>query len=934
MKNNLLSTLCVFFLQVAVPLYAVNYELPLYMKANLKKTTYPAKATEPDIPIYKASPDCVSDNSGLSSKLSVRDFLQSKEADNSEVAVSGFPPLIKISTPEITYNAYSTDLESNEATNSDFAGDTYTVSVSATPAEGGSLSGNGTYNYGNMVTLNATPKNGYSFANWTENGVVVSTNSTYTFSINSNRNLVARFTPFTFNVLISAIPSEGGTLSGGGIYDYGSTVTLNATPRAGYIFVNWIENGIAVSTNSIFSFKVNSSRTLFANFISNSFSGIILATAIPTAGGTADGGGTYNYGSVATLTATSNTGYNFSSWTENGTIASISPEFSFTVGGNRNLQANFSITSHSVSVTSSPTVGGTASGSGTYIFGSVINLNATPNTGYRFVNWTENGTEVSNNSTYYVKLDSNRNLVANFTPDTYNILISSAPPAGGVVSGGGTYEYGSVVTLSAKTNKGYSFTGWTEDGTLVSKDSTYSFVVKKNRTVLANLEPEMHTISVTASPAEGGSVSGGGTYGYGSMLTLYIIPMNGYHFVNWTENGSEISTSSTYSFTVNADRTLVANYKLDTYIISAFSSPSVTGLVSGGNTYGYGSLATLTAANRKGYIFINWTEGGTIVSTDSIYSFIVERNRTITANYFVNVQTVAAIASPAEGGFISGGGTYNFGSVVTLNATPHIGFNFINWTENDTQVSTSSVFSISVDTDRTLVANFSHNTSNNGIILASVSPAAGGTVSGSNSYDFGSIATVKAIANTGYCFSNWTEGGTVVSTDSIYSFTVERSRNLVAVYTINTHIISITASTADGGFFSGSGTYNYGSTAFLNATPYIGYRFVNWTENGVSISANSAYSFTVESNRTLAANFTLLVGLQENISQEIRMYPNPANNNLHFEYAFPEKAEIKIYNNTGQLVLTSFEKAINISHLAIGTYVVKVNEQVLKLVKL
>ena len=71
---------------------------------------------------------------------------------------------------------------------------TYTVSVSANPNNGGIVAGGGTYQQGQSCTVNATAATGYNFQKWTENGNQVSTNANYTFSVTSNRSLVAHFT--------------------------------------------------------------------------------------------------------------------------------------------------------------------------------------------------------------------------------------------------------------------------------------------------------------------------------------------------------------------------------------------------------------------------------------------------------------------------------------------------------------------------------------------------------------------------------------------------------------------------------------------------------------------------------------------------------------------------------------------------------------------
>jgi hypothetical protein len=67
-------------------------------------------------------------------------------------------------------------------------------------------------------------------------------------------------------------------------------------------------------------------------------------------------------------------------------------------------------------------------------------------------------------------------------------------------------------------------------------------------------------INATANPAEGGTVTGAGTYANGSTVTLTATANEGYTFVNWTENDNVVSTNATYTFVVNEGRTLVANF--------------------------------------------------------------------------------------------------------------------------------------------------------------------------------------------------------------------------------------------------------------------------------------------------------------------------------------------------------------------------------------
>ena len=219
----------------------------------------------------------------------------------------------------------------------------YTVSLSSSPAVGGTTNGGGAFDSGSSVTVTASPNTGYTFSNWTENGIIVSTNSSYQFTINGNRNLIANFMVASaqYSITLSSNPLVGGTTSGGGAFNSGSSVTVTAAPNAGYTFSNWTENGIIVSTNANYQFTIVQDRTLIANFITASAQYSITLSSNPLVGGTTSGGGSFNSGTLVTVTATPNAGYTFTSWTEGITIASSNANYTFTITGNKILVANF-----------------------------------------------------------------------------------------------------------------------------------------------------------------------------------------------------------------------------------------------------------------------------------------------------------------------------------------------------------------------------------------------------------------------------------------------------------------------------------------------------------------------------------------------------------------------------------------------------------------
>ena len=361
----------------------------------------------------------------------------------------------------------------------------------------------------------------------------------------------------TYTISVSANPTNEGTVSGGGSYQQGQTCTVHAIANSGYAFNNWIEGMNVVSSNPDYTFTVTGNRTLKAVFITaNSQSYTVSVSANPTNGGTVSGGGSYTYGQSCTVTATANTDYNFLRWTQNGSQVSTNANYTFTVNGNRTLVAQFQAQSYIINVSANPSSGGNVTGGGSYNYGQTCRVHATANEGYHFVNWTENGTQVSAGSFYTFTVSGDRNLVANFTANP-NISVSANPSTGGTVSGGGSYRPGQSCTVSATANNGYSFTNWTENGNVVSTNANYTFTVSGDRTLVANFTA---TISVSANPSTGGTVSGGGTYQQGQSCTVSAMANNAYSFANWSENGSVVSSNANYTFEVNGCRTLVANF--------------------------------------------------------------------------------------------------------------------------------------------------------------------------------------------------------------------------------------------------------------------------------------------------------------------------------------------------------------------------------------
>jgi len=120
-------------------------------------------------------------------------------------------------------------------------------------------------------------------------------------------------------------------------------------------------------------------------------------------------------------------------------------------------------------------------------------------------------------------------------------------------------------------------------------------------------------------------------------------------FVNGTLNGTPVSTTPFYQFTMDGNKALVANFSLQFAVVLA-SNPAEGGSTTGGGLFTASANATVTVTPNTGYTFSNWTEGLTIASTDASYAFQVNASKTLVANfaaifadtYTLNVATIRA----------------------------------------------------------------------------------------------------------------------------------------------------------------------------------------------------------------------------------------------------------------------------------------------------
>lgn len=273
--------------------------------------------------------------------------------------------------------------------------------------------------------------------------------------------------------------------------------------------------------------------------------------------GTVTGSGNYQSGATCTLQATPAQGHHFESYNENGTVVSTDPVYSFTVAGDRNIEAVFAPCQYQITLAANPVAGGTVTGAGTYPFGTSACVCAIPNETYFFIHWEEDGEVVSTQSEYVFQVQDNRSLTALFSQQCYTVSVDYDTTQGCVL-GTGNYVDGSTCTLLAEPAEGRHFVSLSENGEVLTTDTEYSFIVNGDRYFEADFAINQYEVALSICPADAGSVTGSGIYMHGETVTVSVVPMPPYVFEGWMESGSLVSKEPEYTFIIQGNRDLEA----------------------------------------------------------------------------------------------------------------------------------------------------------------------------------------------------------------------------------------------------------------------------------------------------------------------------------------------------------------------------------------
>ena len=697
---------------------------------------------------------------------------------------------------------------------------------------------------GSVVELTPTPATGWHFAGWS--GDASGTSNPLTITMSGHKSITATFEINTYT--LAATSSGNGTVAKAPdqpTYDHGTSVQLTATPAVGHQFVNW--SGDATGSANPLSVTMDANKAINATF---SLSSHPLNVSVVGNGSVAKNPDqpVYAFGTVVQLTATPIAGWHFVGWS--GDASGSANPIDVTMHDDKNVTATFAINTYSLMTN---TVGsGTVAKSPDqplYDHGTVVQLTPSSEVGWTFTGWSGDASGTANPLS--VTMNGPKTITATFTINTYALSVSTV--GSGTVTKSPdqpTYDHGSVVQLTPAPAVGWTFTGWSGDGSGTA--NPLNVTMNGPRTITATFTINSYALNVTSGP--NGSVTrtpDQPTYDHGSSVDLTAVPVANHHFTGW--GGDASGTANPLTVVMDGARNITASFSIDTYALDV----SVSGLGSVAKSpdqqiYDHGTSVQLTATAVAGHHFVGWT--GNASGSANPLTVVMDGAKSITATFEINsyaltVNTVGSgsvTKAPDQAG-------YDHGSVVSLTPVPAVGWTFTGWSGDAS--GTDNPLEITMTADRTITATFTINT-----YTLSVSSGANGSVTKSPdqpAYDHGTIVQLTAVPLTGYHLANW--GGDASGSANPLAVTMDGNKTISATFAINTYALTIV--TLGPGSVTrnpNQASYTHGQSVQLTAIPQdANHHFVEWTRDAQGRGATNPITVVVDSAMTVGATFTL-----------------------------------------------------------------------------
>ncbi len=581
-------------------------------------------------------------------------------------------------------------------------------------------------------------------------------------------------------------------------------------------------------------------------------------------------GGVYNENTVITLTAIPDPGWQFDGWS--GDLSGAINPVTLTMDADKFVTATFSeVPANQFTLTVSTTGQGSVTlnpAGGVYDAGTVVTVEALPDAGWLFNDWS--GDLSGNNTPATITVDANKAITANF-----------------ILDGGGSG--GPVVHVETQTGSSASSGSVSTSGSLsgVSGDLYLASVSTRKNISVASVSGLGLSWSLVKTQCAGRNQTGvevwmaiGSPTGDGTVSATFTgspinaaIAVSRYTGVNSLNPiGSTISGNTNGIDTGGTGGDCSGGSDNSAYSFDLFASAGggmIHGAVARRNrkhilSAGSSELANVTTGSGGDVVGMNVTNKP-IASAGNI-AFDGSFNKAVDwAAIGVEIlpgggsttQHLLSITNQGNGhvDLSPAGGIYDAGTVVQSTPVADPGWAFSGWS-GDLSGAANPAF-VTMDADKNITAIFVQNPPQQFVLTTTT--VGNGTVTlnpAGGAYDENTIVTLTATPDPGWQFDGWS--GDLNGITNPVTLTMDANKSVTATFSqVPANQFTLTAVTAGQGSVTlnpAGGAYDAGTVVTLEATPTAGWQFDGWSGD-LSGTTNPA-TLTMDANKTVTATFS------------------------------------------------------------------------------
>ena len=650
-------------------------------------------------------------------------------------------------------------------------------------------------------------------------------------------------------------------------FEAGSQVKLYAKSAPGYHFMGWKEyhSNEIMSISSDWTFNIKKDMDLIGVFekegspVNNFY---INVDAYPATAGYVVGAGTFPKGTRHSITAAPIDGYHFVHWKNSkGILVSTNLQYDLIVDSDETYTAYFELNApqtYKVTVNTTPSGKGTASGAGVYQVGQIATIVPSPAQGWKVGTVSASDGNITDNGdgTWSVVVNQDVTITVTFVESIRYFTFSVIANANGLVrykdiqglwsSWAAQHEVTAaektIVTIEGKANSGYEFENWisptgatlpnNENNIIVEEGldrKTYTAYFKEayvpptefNFSLRCGLGGQVRYKTADGSWSSWSTNIDGLEFAAGTLVYFEAQPESGYQFDKWDVNGDEVLEISSsieinqvtriegyfskipitnHNVTITANANGKCKYKVGS---GSYSEAKASHSVSIAD----GDVLEVLAVPDSGFAFSKWTIDGSD-STDNPYSQSVHDDLSLSCTFAEIPPEEVTITVQTDG---------------TNEARYRIGDgSWSNWSSSEQS------FNVNI----------------------------------------GSIYSIEAQVKGNYTFKEWTTGSEKTSSNPA-NFTAKSGVNAVHIASFEAIVMrTLTVVAGTGGkcrarlnnswseYYSGSHTFTNivdGTKVTIEALADNGYHFLKWTDAGAPTSVTR--EVIVNSNKTITAQF-------------------------------------------------------------------------------